>query len=422
MEKRKSIKSAVRRAMMRCAGAVLACAMLFCVCRSGGASLAATSELSDATVKSYEDQIASLQAEQKRIQQNLTKLQKDSASMQEYKAELDSYLDTTARKMEAANTLISELDKKIAEKTEQIESNTTEYDRMYQKFLDMIVVNYEEGEASYLGLILGADSLGDFLSRLDRVSSMLEYNKGVMSELETTGEQLERDRLALEEAVALQKATIEELEKEEADYQSKCDDVIAKIAALGKDQAAAQKELAKNQAAEAELDKQLEEYLLELQKKNQAQMQSGEWYWPLPLDSGAYCSSVYGWRLLYGVWDFHRGWDLACWLGTEIYAAKSGTVVISTYHYSYGNYIVIDHGTDANGNAISTVYAHCSKLLVSVGDKVEKGQLIAKVGTTGNSTGYHLHFEFRKNGKYDDPFNYISDPYVSVGASRYNKW
>ena len=98
-------------------------------------------------------------------------------------------------------------------------------------------------------------------------------------------------------------------------------------------------------------------------------------------------------------------------------ASKSGTVVIAQYHNSYGNYVVIDHG-----DGISTVYAHASKLLVSKGDTVKQGDVIAKVGTTGNSTGYHLHFEFRKNGKYTDPFEFIPKPPIKVGASRYQKW
>ena len=412
-----------KRTLRRVLSALLACAALFSVCMIGGAPhFAAATKLTDAKVQGFEDQIAALQKEQDRIRKNLSKLQKESASMSAYKAELDSYLETTSRKMEAAKTLIAELDTQIAEKKSEIEQNTAEYDKMYQKFLDMMVVAHEEGEASYIGLILGADSLGDFLSRLERVTSMMEYNRTVMQSLEKTGVTLENDRQILEDAVARQKDTVAALEVEEADYQAKCDEVIAQMNALSKDQAAAQKELAKNQAMEAELDKQLEEYLIELQKKNAEKMQAGEWYWPVPLDSGAYCSSPYGWRKLYGVWDYHRGWDLACWLGTDIYASKAGKVVISTYHSSYGNYIVIDHGTDANGNAISTVYAHCSKLLVSVGDTVKKGQLIAKVGTTGNSTGYHLHFEFRKNGKYTDPFEFIKNPPLSVGASRYNKW
>lgn len=406
-------KSIVRRAL----AGVLACVMMFSVCLIGSSPVSSASTLTDATVKNFEDQIEKLKTEQKAIQAKLAKLRKESASMQTYKAELDSYLETISRKMEAANTLVEELNADIADKNRAIYANTVEYNKMYQKFLDMMVLTHEEGDASYIGLILGADSLGDFLSRMERVSSMLEYNKTVMDNLESAGETLEKDKAVLEEARALQEATLAELAEDEKDYQAKCDEVIEQIKKLGNNQAAAQAELAKNQKAEDELDKQLEAYLIELQKKNQAALEAGGWHWPIPLSADQRCSSPFGWRILYGVWDYHRGWDIACWLGTDIEAAKGGTVVIAQYHYSYGNYIVIDHG-----GGVSTVYAHCSKLLVKVGDKVKKGDHIAEVGTTGNSTGYHLHFEFRKDGKYIDPFNYIKEPPISVGASRYNKW
>ncbi len=406
-----------KRIVRRALAGLLACVMMFSVCLIGSSPVSSASNLTDATVKNFEDQIEKLKNEQKTIQAKLTKLRKESASMQTYKAELDSYLETISRKMEAANTLVAELNEDIDEKNRAISANTTEYDKMYQKFLDMMVLTHEEGDASYIGLILGADSLGDFLSRLERVSSMLEYNKSVMDNLETVGKTLQKDKEILEEAKALQESTLAELAEDEKDYQAKCDEVIAEMKALSKDQAAAQAELAKNQKAEDELDKQLEAYLIELQKKNQAALEAGGWHWPIPLSAEQYCSSPYGWRILYGVWDYHRGWDIACWLGTDIEAAKGGTVVIAQYHNSYGNYVVIDHG-----GGVSTVYAHCSKLLVKVGDKVKKGDHIAEVGTTGNSTGYHLHFEFRKDGKYTDPFNYIKEPPIKVNASRYNKW
>lgn len=407
-----------RKTVHRTVCSLLAVVMLCSLCRIGGTPVSgASSNLTDATVQAYEEKIAALQSEIKKSQTALAKLQRESASLSTYKAELDTYLETVNRQMEATNLLIEELENSIAAKTEEIEKNTAAYNETYQKFLDMMVLTYEEGDASYIGLILGADSLGDFLSRLERVSSMLEYNRTIMTELDATGKQLDADKAALDEAYALQAQALADYEAAAADYQEKCDDVNSQISALALDQSAAQKELAKIQAQEAELDKELEAYLVELQKKNQGTLEEGEWGWPLPLSSGAYCSSVYGYRILYGVWDYHRGWDLACWLGTDIYAAKSGTVVISTYHYSYGNYVVIDHG-----GGISTVYAHCSKLLVSVGDKVEKGDLIAKVGTTGNSTGYHLHFEFRKNGQHTDPFEFIPNPPITVGASRFSKW
>jgi len=404
-------------ASRRLTALALAVLMLGCAFFAGGASVQAGSKLTDATVQNYEDQIAKIQEQQTAIRAKLNKLAKEKASLSEYKAELDNYLATTMRKIEAARTLLGELEVKIAETEANLAQNSADYEAMRQKFLDMMVLSHEEGEASYIGLILGADSLGDFLSRMERVSSMLEYNKSIMETLDGVGRALEEDRAELEEALAVQVATMKELEADEADYQKECDEVIRQIQDLSKNQSAAQKELATQQKLEAELDKQLEEYLAELQRKNQAKMEAGEWLWPIRLNVDQYCSAVFGWRILYGVWDYHRGWDIACWLGNDILASKSCTVVISTYHKSYGNYVVIDHG-----DGVSTVYAHCSKLLVSVGDKVKQGDVIGKVGTTGNSTGYHLHFEFRLNGKYTDPFNYIKEPPISVGASRYQKW
>ena len=98
----------------------------------------------------------------------------------------------------------------------------------------------------------------------------------------------------------------------------------------------------------------------------------------------------------------HRGLDMAIGYGTPIYAADGGTVVVAGWHSSYGNYVKINHG-----NGYETLYAHCSSLLVKAGDKVYKGEEIAKVGSTGNSTGNHLHFEVFKNGALVNPESYI---------------
>lgn len=401
--------------LRRCLTACLAVCMLFAAVSFGSAGVGAAA-LTDATVQSYEDKIAKLQEEQKKIEANLAKLRGERSSLSAYKQEMDTYLQITERKITATETLIAELNGKIADKTREIEETTAEYEKTYQRFLDMMVLSYEEGDASYIGLILGADSLGDFLSRVERVSSMLDYNKSVMNSLEQLGQTLASDKDTLEQAIALQQQTMEQLEAEHADYEAKADQAIAAMQLVAQDEAEAQRQYYLNKAEEDKLDKELEAYIAELQRKNQAKMESGDWLWPLPANSGAYCSSRYGWRFIFGAWDFHRGWDLACWLGTDIYAAKSGTVVIATYHYSYGNYVVIDHG-----DGVSTVYAHASKLLVSVGDKVKQGDVIAKVGTSGNSTGYHLHFEFRLNGKHTDPFGYITNPPISVPASQFTK-
>ncbi len=378
---------------------------------------AAQTGLTDATVQKYEEQLAALAKEQKAILNNLSSLRSSQASWQEQKTAIDGYLNTTERKMEAAQTLSAELRAQIEATQAEIDATRSEYNRAYEQFLQEMVISYEEGEASYLGLILGADSLGDFLSRMEQISSLMEFKKNVMETLDIKRAELETKEAELSAKLAVQTETLQQLELDKISYEKEANAAIARIAELEKNESAALKLYYANKAEEDKLDKELEEYLLELQRKNQGSLEAGEWLWPIPLTAEQYCSSVYGWRMLWGAWDFHRGWDIACWLGTDIRASKSGTVVISTYHSSYGNYVVIDHG-----GGVSTVYAHASKLLVAKGDKVQKGDVIAKVGTTGSSTGYHLHFEFRKDGKYDDPFNYIPKPPITVGASRYSKW
>lgn len=379
--------------------------------------VSAASELTDATVKSYEARIDALAQRQKEILSNITALRNKQASWKEQKALIDSYLNTVQQKIEAAEILQMELESQIAVANTEIKATKESYDAAYEKFLEHIAVTYEEGKSSYLGLILGADSLSDFLSRLERVSSMLEYRKSVMNSLNEKKAELETLRTSLNEKKILQEDVLAQLSEDKTEYEKQADEAIRQMANLEKNESAALKEYYANKAEEDKLDKELEEYLKELQRKNQAALEGGEWMWPIPLSADQYCSSRFGWRKLYGEWDYHRGWDIACWLGTDIYASKGGKVVIATFHNSYGNYVVIDHG-----GGVSTVYAHASKLLVKVGDVVKKGDIIAKVGTTGNSTGYHLHFEFRKDGKYTDPFGFIKNPPIEVGASRYEKW
>lgn len=410
------MKHCVLRKGFRFVALLLTCITVISVLLAGGSVANADSKLTDATVKKYEEQIADLQKQQKTIQNQLAKMAKEGSSLSAQKQVVDTYMDTTQRKIEIAETLLAELDGKINAARVSIDETQAEYDRMYELFVRMMVMNHEQGETSYLGLILGSDSLGDFLTQTEHVSRLLAYNKSVMDSLKQNKAELEDERLSLEAKIAIQNETIATLQADMEDLHNQEAAILKKIGALEKDQAAAQKEYYENKKKEDQLDKELEEYLAELQRKNQAKMESGDWLWPISLDDYHYNSSGFGWRKLYGVWDYHRGWDLAAYRGTPIYASKGGKVVIATYHNSYGNYVVIDHG-----DGVSTVYAHCSKLTVSKGDTVKKGDKIGEVGTTGNSTGNHLHFEFRLNGKFIDPFTYIKKPPIKIIASRYQK-
>lgn len=133
-------------------------------------------------------------------------------------------------------------------------------------------------------------------------------------------------------------------------------------------------------------------------KERPKTMAKGNFIWPVR----GTITSRYGWRTLFGVSNFHGGLDIAVPYGTSVKAADGGKVITAGWHNSYGNYIIIDHE-----NGKTTYYAHNSKLLVRVGDRVYQGQVIAKAGSTGNSTGPHCHFEVRVNGQRQNPRNYL---------------
>ncbi len=399
----------------RVLGMLLAAVMILTSLLAGSVPLA-DAAYSDATTKSLEEQIAALQAQQKASRSRLASLRTQEYSANAQKEEIDRWLETTQRKIEITETLLAQLDTQITATQARIAETEAEYARVRAQFLESLVAGYEEGEASYLGLILGADSLSDFLARTERVSSILEYNRNIMTRLDEMTASLKNDEAAYAEAIETQQQTLSDLAEEKAGYEAEMESAMATLRALEANEAAAQKALAAQQAEEAKLDAELQAYIAEQQRKLQAKMEVGDWQWPIDLTVQQYGSSGYGWRILFNQWDFHRGWDIACWLGNDIHAAKGGTVLIATYHYSYGNYVVIDHG-----DGVSTVYGHASKLLVTAGQKVQKGDVIAKVGTTGNSTGYHLHFEFRKDGKCDDPFKYIPTPPITMPYSNLEK-
>ena len=134
----------------------------------------------------------------------------------------------------------------------------------------------------------------------------------------------------------------------------------------------------------------------------QKKYSGGKLGWPCP--SSSRITSPYGYRILYGVRDFHTGIDIGAVQGSNICAAESGTVILANYGWNggYGNYIIISHG-----NGITTRYAHASQLYVSAGQTVSRGQVIAAVGTTGNSTGSHLHLEIRIKGVAVNPQKYL---------------
>ena len=356
----------------------------------------------DATVKSYKDQLADLQAEQDRLMTEINSLRSQAAQSAEYKASLDQLASTTQYKIVLSNNLLTQLSNQISMAEDSIAELETQMTETMDKYLERVKETYEDGNASYLELILGSQNISDFLSRIDRINSILEYDRSLMDKYNEQKQSLEAQKQALEESKAAEEKTNAELEADEASYESLSAQQDAYISNLTQSANDKLEMYNKVTAAEKQLNAELESYIQQQQAQSQV-IYSGEGF-IRPIASGTgYISSGYGWRDLWGQPDNHEAVDVACPAGTPIMASSGGTVIRAEWHWSYGNYVIIDHG-----DGISTLYAHCSALLVSVGTQVSQGDTIALVGMTGSADGNHVHVEVRINGQRVDPNGYIA--------------
>lgn len=362
-------------------------------------------EATDATVKSYEQQIAELAAKQQDALNRLQSIRNDYSDAQTTKQTYDEIVELTIKKKNLTMQQLDAITVQIENKQADIEEAEAGIEKQKTAFLERMVTIYEEGESSYIGLILGADDMVDFLSRVDMVTSILEYDQQVITELEENTAKLEVALVELEDALALQTSAITDLEASIKEANSMADEAQAYMETLAQNESAQLQNYYNAKALKDELNAKLEERLRQLQEQEKKSYVGGDLGWPLPVDVRYTVSSEFGWRTLWGASDYHLGIDLACAANTAVYAANAGTVIESQYHYSYGNYVLIDHG-----GGIATLYAHMNERWVSAGDSVVQGQQIGLVGTTGSSSGYHLHFEVRENGTVTEPRNYINLP------------
>lgn len=366
--------------------------------------------LTDAAVQSYEDRLADIQSKKTEALDELENIRSNSddalAEMMmydeiiRYNTELknlaEGQLDTIEDQIADAKQNIAEIEEKIAAQE--------------KAFNNRMVANYKEEKIDFIELLFSSTSITDFLTRLERVKAVLNNDKKIIAELEENRKLLEEENLRLADAEQTQLERVAELEKIIADNQLMLDAKEQYMNQLEQNEAAWEAVYYANAEAERELNAELEAYLAEQQKKTQAvyvgnYSESSTLGWPIDPNAYYYISSEQGWRILDGIDDNHLGIDIACAAGTDILAANSGTVLVSENHWSYGNYVLIDHG-----GGISTLYAHMSECLVQAGDTVSAGQLVGHCGLTGNTKGYHLHFEVRENGKVKNPRNYLTFP------------
>ncbi len=321
---------------------------------------------------------------------------------------------------------IQQLSDKLNELESSIAQKEKELTEKKQLLENRMVAMYMKKETTFLDVLLSGN-LMNFISNQDMMKQIADYDNKLITEVEELKKSLQDEKAQVEtvkqekeaKSQELQKLKAEkeqkaanlteeqkELEKKLSEYKSQAEKYAdLERQAIAKEEAArkaAQEEAARKAAAANSGASNGSKSTTNTSAVISNPYTGGKLGWPCP--SSSRITSPYGYRILFGVRDFHTGIDIGAVHGSNICAAESGTVILANYGWNggYGNYIILNHG-----NGITTRYAHASQLYVSAGQTVSKGQVIAAVGTTGNSTGPHLHFEVRVNGSHTNPLNYL---------------
>lgn len=315
---------------------------------------------------------------EKELKSEINELADKIDNMQGEIDELQSEINNTEFKITAAQSKLNKLKKKIEKQN----------DDLNERLRNM----YMNDNTDFVEVLLNSGSISELLVNLELIKRIHKSDKEVLEQLQEQHDKVETQK--------------KELDELNSTLQSKQDAVRDKQDALNADKSA----LNKKRKSVASANEQLSEEIADLQAAADAVTSqikdygssgsySGAMIWPV---SGS-ISCEYGYRYCpYHGYELHTGIDIAVGTGTSVKAAASGIVKQAYYNSSYGNMVLID-----NGGGIYTLYAHNSSLLVSAGQKVSQGQVIAKSGSTGNSTGPHVHFEVRVNGQYVNPRNYL---------------
>lgn len=361
--------------------------------------------ITKADINALKNQQQQLNAQKASLQNKISGVQNDKAKLVQKKLLLEEQIEVIRQQLQVTNDMIANYDQEIADKTVELQKAEEEEARYYDLFCERVRAMEEGGEVSYWAVLFNSNSFSDLIDRINLISEVMDHDNRMMDALQAARaavadakqqletlragqveakKSLESSQAELRQQQAALDALIAELKAKEAEYKDKLDDLAEDSVDLSKDISAAEKKY----AAQIEAAKQ--------QHANQGGGSanltgSGGFIWPLPGYTGI--TSPYGSRThpISGKSSFHGGVDIGAPGGTRIIAAKAGTVVISAYNSSYGNYVVLAHYDGSK-----TLYAHMKSRAASEGQSINQGQTIGYVGSTGSSTGNHLHFEVWK--------------------------
>lgn len=374
-----------------------------------------------ATKKDVEDakkKVSAIEEEKKKVEASLKDLEGLKSDAAAYVKRLDGDLENLNQELDSLAGQIADKEADIAVTGQELEQARQTEEKQYADMKLRIKYMYERGDTSYIDMLLQSEDMAQLMNRAEYIKKISQYDRKKMDEYVATKEAIAAQEQALkddrEELLELQDSTeakqqsvetlLSEKSKELKNFESQIHAAEGQLGEYEKDLKAQESRI---KQLEAEIKRKEEEArkAAEAAGKSYKTVNLGDisFIWPCP--SSSRITSGFGGRSspTEGASSNHQGIDIGASSGSAIVAAASGTVVVSTYSYSAGNYIMINHG-----GGVYTVYMHCSQLLASEGQEVKQGQTIAKVGSTGYSTGPHLHFGIRSGGRYVNPQAYVS--------------
>ncbi len=371
-----------------------------------------------AKIQDAQEEIDKLAERKEETQDTINALDKKISLLQDQIDVLQSDIDSLKAQIQKTQEDIEKTEQEIVEKQEEIDRKQAEFDQTFADYCQRLRAMYVSGNTSNIEVLLTSIDISAILTRSQMIKSVSEQDSRTlddlmkkMEEIEQAKAELEKKRNQLKDDKALLEASKKSLEENMASVKAskgELDKEVNKANSL-------MKKLKSDTSEYQELIENNESQLRQVQQEIDAAYarasrgtgsisgSRGDGSHSGTLSYPTYSRSVSGNYPNYSSGRYHGGVDFRCPKGTKVCAAAAGTVIVAkNLNYSYGHYLIIDHG-----NGLSTLYAHNTTLIVGVGDHVAKGQQIAYSGSTGNSTGPHVHFEVRVNGTRVNPWNYL---------------
>lgn len=406
-------------------GAIMAAVLLIGATGTAFAAPESADSLDDAINKGT-DALSDAQDEKKQLQSNLSAAQAMKKELENAKTaltgdvvELDSQMSEVSNDLLEVQNLLDTKEAELEKTTKELAQAKIDVEKQYEDMKLRIKFMYENGTMSYIQILLSSGSFSELLNKAEYIEQVSEYDRNMLQTYQDNRDKitrLEKDLKDQKEVLEQVKGDVEakqtemaglisdkqtEIEGYESDIQNK-EEAIKEYEAMIAEQDSTIKALEASVAAAKAKRTQMTVSDNSTNAADQPHYGGGAFVWPAP--SCTRISDDYGYRThpILGIQKFHSGVDMAAPSGSSILAAADGTVVAATYNATMGNYVMIDHG-----NGLYTIYMHASALYVSSGQSVSAGSTIAAVGSTGRSTGAHLHFSVRQNGSYVSPWNYL---------------